>query len=90
MNKLPKVFVNKIKKDSINYQKSSIIKENNISLDNILDNNKYPFNHKYNIKLIDGSSIISSIISNDGKYLLTIDNDKINIKDIINIQEIKK
>lgn len=90
MNKLPKVFVNKIDKSIRNSQEEGILDNRQVSLDEIFDNNKFTFNHKYQIILKNGKEYRTSLIANYGSKLLTIDNDLINIKDINNIREIKK
>lgn len=90
MEKLPKVFVNKIDKLIRNSQEEGIINNNNISLEDVFDNNKFTFNHKYLITLNNGKEYRTSLIANYGSRVLTIDNDLINIKDIRNIVEIKK
>jgi hypothetical protein len=90
MDKLPKVFVNKIEKDFNNSQSSTIVDDRSVSLDDIFDNNKYSFNHKYAIELKNGKIYRTSIITNYGTKILTIDNDLININDIKSINEIKK
>ena len=90
MNKLPKVFINKIDKEINNSMRNTICKEQTISLDNILSKDKYSFNHVYNITLKDGKVIKDSIIQILDSKILTIDNSWINIEDICNIYEIKK
>ena len=86
---IPKVFVNKINK-SINNSRDTKVINNSVNLDNILDNNTYSFNHKYLIKLVNGNTYETSIISKSNNKILTIDNNLINIKDITYIKEIKK
>lgn len=90
MSNLPKVFVNKIDKFIKNSQEESIVNNELISLDDVFDNNKYQFNHKYLIKLKNGKEYKTSLIANYGSKVLTIDNDLINVNDIKNIIEIKK
>ena len=91
MDKLPKVYVNKISKELNNSQEMSRVDSNRtISLDEVFNPKKYAFNHKYSIILNDGREIKSSIISNYGSKILTIDNDLINIHEIKSIKEIKK
>ena len=91
MDKLPKVYVNKISKELNNSQEMSRVDSNRtISLDEVFNPKKYAFNHKYSIILNDGREIRSSIISNYGSKILTIDNDLINIHEIKSIKEIKK
>lgn len=91
MDKLPKVYVNKISKELNNSQESSLVSdERSISLDEVFDSSKFLFNHKYLISLSNGKEIRSSIISNYGNKILTIDNDLISLNDIKSIKEIKK
>ena len=91
MNELPKVYVNPIKENINNSQERTTITNNNIiDLNSILTKDKYPFNHIYEIILKDNKKIVSSIIKITHTNILTIDGDIINIKDIINLQEIKK
>ena len=91
MDKLPKVYVNRISKDLRNSQEITKVDENHtLSLDEVFNPKVYQFNHKYAILLNNGKEIRSSIISNYGSKILTIDNDLINIHEIKSIKEIKK
>lgn len=91
MEDLPKVFANKIDKEFYNSQNTSTVSnERSLNLDEILTKDKYSFNHKYKITLKNGQEINSSIIKITEDKILTIDNDVISIKDILNIIEIKK
>ena len=90
MDKLPRVFVNKINNEIKNNQEETIIKNNLIDYDEILSNNKYVFNHLYLITLNDNTQIKDSIIKKNNNKVLTISNNWINIDDIKNITEIKK
>ena len=90
MSDLPKVFVNKIDNIINNEDEVLISNSNRISLDDIFDNNKYLFNHRYLITLKNGREYNTSIIARRNNKVLTIDNDLININDILNIREIKK
>ena len=80
----------KINKNFSNSQELTRVDERSISLDEVFNPKKYAFNHKYSIILNDGREIKSSIISNYGSKILTIDNDLINIHEIKSIKEIKK
>jgi len=90
MNKLPKIFINKIDKEINNSMRKTIVNKNEISLDNILSKDKYPFNHVYSISLKDGNIIKDSIIQILDTKILTINNSWIDIKKINSIKEIKK
>ena len=90
MSDLPKVFVNKIDKTIRNNIEESTINKDMITIDDIFDNNKYQFNHKYLIILNNGKEYKTSLIANYGSKVLTIDNELININDIKSIIEIKK
>lgn len=91
MDKLPKVYVNKINKELNNSQNSSLINDaRGLTLDDVFNSSKFVFNHKYVITLNNGKELRSSIISNYDNKILTIDNDVINIDDIKSIREIKK
>ena len=92
MKDLPKVYTN-INKEFNNFQKEAKISKessNRVSLDNILKNNQYSFNHIYNIILNDNNIIKDSIIQKTNQRILTIDNGWILINDIKYIEEIKK
>ena len=91
MDKLPKVYVNKCHKDFRNSQEQALVDEQRaININDVLSNNTYSFNHKYLITLNNGQEYRSSIISNNGTQILTIDNNLININEIKSIREIKK
>ena len=90
MKDLPKIYVNKIDDTIRNSQEESILNNNNVSLDEVFNSNKFSFNHKYIIALNNGKEYRTSLIANYGSKVLTIDNDLINVSDIKNIIEIKK
>ena len=83
MNKLPKVFANPINKNINNEQKyfksdrniSSVVSISDI--DNLLNSNRFIYRSKVRIN---GEEKV--IIKRVGDYLLTIDNERININDI--------
>ena len=88
MSELPKVYVNKIEKDINNCQNNTYADQNNrISYDNIISNDRYSFNHVFDIYLQDGTKITSSIIRVSEDKILTIDNIWIDKKDIKSINE---
>ena len=89
MSDLPKVFVNKIDKKMRNSLEEVKVNDNNIDLSNIITNDKYSFNHKYQIYL-NNDVIEDYIIQIDNDKLLNIFNGWIFTKDIIKILEIKK
>ena len=92
MNKLPKVFVNPINKiidnDQKNYRsyKDSYIRKNitSLDIDNIINSKKYINGTKVKI-LINNEYLYKTIITRQKDYLITIDNEKIFIKDIDDI-----
>ena len=91
MKDLPKVFANRIDREISNYQERAIVSEKkDVNLNEILNNNKYSFNHKYNIELSNNSVIEDSIIQVLDSKILTIDNGWISINNIKSIVEIKK
>ena len=83
MNKLPKVFANPINKN-INNEQKYFKSDRNISggvsisdIDNLLNSNRFIYRSKVRIN---GEEKV--IIKRVGDYLLTIDNERININDI--------
>ena len=92
MNKLPKIFVNRINKPIRHSQREiTIIDEviNEVDLDSVLDNNTYSFNHRYKIILNNNKIIESSIIRKTSNNILTIDGELIKINNIKKISKIK-
>lgn len=89
MNRLPKVFVNPIDKTINNEQKYFRSDENtnkavNISdIDSLLNSNRHIYRSRVRI-----NGVEKIIIKRVGDYLLTIDNEKINISDIRSFEEI--
>ena len=97
MEKLPKVFVNPINHNIENVQqkyKSSMSDRNanyksiNISdVDKILNSSKHIYRSKVKM-VIDDESCEKVIISRNGNYIITLDNEKIPITSINFIEEI--
>ncbi len=91
MKDLPKVFANTIDKEINNSQERVVVgEEPSINLDEILSNDKYSFNHRYKIELVNGDSLEDSIIEILKDKVLTIDNGWIGTNSIKYITEIKK
>lgn len=92
MNKLPKVFANPINKNINNEQtnyrsyKDYSNREgiSNLDVDRILNSNKHIFRSKVRI-LLNDNYVKKTIISRNGDYIITIDNEKIPIKNIKSI-----
>ena len=86
MKDLPKVFASPINKEINNEQKYYRSDEKNSSvsiydIDKVLNSNKYLFRSKVKI-----NGEIKTVIKRVNNYLLTIDNEKININDIKKIE----
>lgn len=91
MKELPKVFANTIDKEINNSQERTIVNDDKkLSVDDILSNDKYSFNHKYKIELNNGDFLEDSIIQVLDNKILTISNGWIGINSIKSIIEIKK
>lgn len=100
MEKLPKVFVNPINHDVDNYQKIYVSsskldrnyhsEEKNIvkTIDNILGSSRHIYRTKVRIVLNDNKEREILIISRTKDYIITIDNERINIDDIKDIKVI--
>lgn len=96
MERLPKVFANPIKHDINNTQKSFRSSDNNgiinntittYDIDRILNSNTHIFRSKVKL-LINNTYQERIIVSRNNDYLITIDNEKIPIKDIKSIEKI--
>lgn len=94
MKELPKVYVNPIEKNFINSQKLANSNELRIKKDyqnlsmklkSIFSSTNYVYKRKVLIITKD-SSLEKTIIGKSNGYLLTIDNEKIKISDIYDIQ----
>ena len=86
MNKLPSIYKNNNINPKDNNKTKSIVKEENI-LDSIFSNSK-PYDIKVIIKTKD-KIIEDYLIDRTKDYIIPLNNEKININDIIDIQ-IKK
>lgn len=92
MNKLPKVFANpinkKINNEQTNYRSYKDYSNrdgiSNLDVDRILNSNKHIFRSKVRI-LLNDNYFKKTIISRNGDYIITIDNEKIPIKNIKSI-----
>ena len=88
MKKLPKIYKADISKNITNNKNTCYIKENSNNtlevLDYIFNNNHYPYNIRVKI-LTSNKEYDTFIISRDSKFIMTLDNDFIRIKDIKSI-----
>ena len=91
MDKLPKVYINKIDTQIKNNQEETIVSNNKtINYDDILSKDKYVFNHTYIITLNNNETIEDSIIDKIDNKILTMNNKWIDTNNIKTIIEIKK
>ena len=91
MTKLPKIYKADISKKITNNKSICYINKNSNNtlevLDYIFNNNHYPYNIRVKI-LTNNKEYDTYIISRDSKFIMTLDNDFIRIKDIKNISVI--
>ena len=101
MKKVPEIFVNKLKKNISNnkevyysYNDDNVYEEEIIpneydlqqKINKLFKSNDFIYKKKFHIKTINGEGTYT-VISKSYDYLLTIDGEKILIKNIINIEE---
>ncbi len=103
MKKVPKIFVNNLSKINNNkevfysykdndfeYEKEEVIIPNEYEMqqkiNKLFRSNDFIYKKKFHIKTINGEGTYT-VISKSYDYLLTIDGEKILIKNIINIEE---
>lgn len=94
MKELPKVFANKINKKIDNTQEIYIsnkeIKKDNIGVDKKINDIFKSKNHVYKSRVVirlNNKEITKDIVGIIGNKLLTLDNEMIDIKDIIDIKK---
>jgi hypothetical protein len=98
MNKLPKVFVNKIDKKFNNEQiiykddtrdnpKLVSIKEINQKIESIFKDKSHIYKSRVKITLKD-KELVCDIVGKTGNSILTLDNEIIKITDIIDIEKV--
>ena len=97
MDRLPKVYVNKISKKICNEQALYRNADNNDSSNSLKDINKiideifHDRSHVYKSRVrvtLKNMEKVCDIVGKRDDYLLTLDNDSIRISDIINIKKI--